>query len=502
LIDEPMSSFAQMRGHMNASKFTGVSMKNSRDGQKQRRHKKTVTMVVKAEVSTSQAPSQSSTAMANTKSVAAIILGGGAGSRLYPLTKTRSKPAVPIGGAYRLIDVPMSNCINSGINKVYILTQFNSASLNRHLAKTYNFGNGIVNGGNGFVEVLAATQTPSSTEWFQGTADAVRQYSWLYTDVKNKDVVDIVILSGDHLYRMDYMKFVEHHRRTNADITIGCLPMDDSRASDFGLMKCDENCRIREFSEKPKGDALKAMAVDTTLLGLSPAEAKMKPYIASMGIYVFKKTSLNEFLNVKYKGYNDFGGEIIPFAARDGYNVQAYGFNDYWEDIGTIKSFFEANLNLAQDPPKFEFYNADAPIYTSPRYLPPAKVQNCHIKNAIISHGSSLSDCEVEDAIIGIRSVIGRGAKIEHAMIIGADYYESEEQKKALMAAGKVPIGVGENSIIKNTIVDKNARIGKNCTITNSKNVDSLIDEENGVYIRDGIVTILSNATIPDGTTI
>lgn len=277
-----------------------------------------------------------------------MILGGGAGTRLYPLTKNRAKPAVPIGGAYRLIDVPMSNCINSGLSKIYILTQFNSTSLNRHLARTYNFGAGGVGfGGGGFVEVLAATQTPTDKEWFQGTADAVRQYAWLFEDIKNRDVEDIVILSGDHLYRMDYMQFVNHHRATKADITIGCLPMDDSRASDFGLMKIDSEGRITEFAEKPKGEALKAMQVDTTVLGLSPEEAKASPYIASMGIYVFKKEVMVELLR-SHTEMNDFGGEIIPSAAKER-RVMAYLFNDYWEDIGTIKSFFDANLALTEN---------------------------------------------------------------------------------------------------------------------------------------------------------
>ena len=447
---------------------------------------------------------QSNSTISNSKSVAAVILGGGAGTRLYPLTKSRAKPAVPIGGAYRLIDVPMSNCLNSGITKMYILTQFNSVSLNRHLARTYNFGNGIMYGGAGFVEVLAATQTPGlgGKEWFQGTADAVRQYAWLFEDIKNKDVDDIVILSGDHLYRMDYMAFVERHREVNADITIGCLPMDDERASDFGLMKIDETGRINEFAEKPTGEALKAMQVDTTILGLDEDAAKASPYIASMGIYVFKKEALLNFLNKDYPKDNDFGGEIIPKAAADGYHVQAYLFNDYWEDIGTIKSFFEANLALTKDPPQFEFYDATAPIYTSPRYLPPAKIDKCHVKDAIISHGCSLADCTVEDAIIGLRSQVGAGCTIKHAMIIGADYYESDEQKAKVIAAGGVPVGIGEGCTISNAIIDKNARIGKNCTITNAAGVEDLVDEENGIYIRSGIITILRNATIPDNTVI
>eukprot|EP00889_Picochlorum_renovo_P002856 jgi/Picre1/29886/NNA_005267.t1 len=405
-----------------------------------------------------------------TNSVLAVILGGGAGTRLYPLTKNRAKPAVPIGGAYRLIDVPMSNCINSGMSKIYILTQFNSTSLNRHLAKTYNFGAGGVRfGGEGFVEVLAATQTPTDKEWFQGTADAVRQYSWLFEDIKNRSVEDIVILSGDHLYRMDYMRFVDHHRATNADVTIGCLPMDDERASDFGLMKIDDQGRIIEFAEKPKGDALKAMAVDTTVLGLDEKAAAMNPYIASM--------------------------------AAD-YNVQAFLFNDYWEDIGTIKSFFHANLALTANPPKFEFHNPEGPIYTSPRFLPPAKVIQSELTDAIVSHGAMVKNSKIKHSIIGLRSRVGVDTTIEDTMIMGADYYESDEQRKLLESQGKVPIGIGAGTTLKNVIVDKNARIGKNCTIVNRENVQEASKEEDGYYIRDGIVVVLRNGTIPDNTII
>ena len=436
-----------------------------------------------------------------TSSVMAVILGGGAGSRLYPLTKNRAKPAVPIGGAYRLIDVPMSNCINSGLSKIYILTQFNSTSLNRHLAKTYNVGSGGVRfGGEGFVEVLAATQTPTDKEWFQGTADAVRQYSWLFEDIKNRNVEDIVILSGDHLYRMDYMKFVDHHRATNADVTIGCLPMDDSRASDFGLMKIDDNGRIIEFAEKPKGDALKAMAVDTTVLGLDKSAAALNPYIASMGIYVFKKETMLELLK-SHEEMNDFGGEIIPKAASD-YNVQAYLFNDYWEDIGTIKSFFHANLGLTSNPPKFEFHDQEGPIYTSPRFLPPAMVIGSKLSDTIVSHGAMVADSVIKHSIVGLRARVGAGANIEDTMIMGADFYENDEQRAALEAQGKVPIGIGAGTTLKNVIVDKNGRIGKNCTIINKDNVQEAAMEDQGYYIRDGIVVVLRNATIPDGTVI
>lgn len=298
------------------------------------------------------------------------------------------------------------------------------------------------------------------------------------------------------------MAFVDRHREVDADITIGCLPMDDERASDFGLMKIDDTGRITEFAEKPEGDALKSMQVDTTVLGLTPEEAKASPYIASMGIYVFKKSALLSFLNEEYPKDNDFGSEIIPKAAADGSHVQAYLFNGYWEDIGTIKSFFEANLALAKNPPQFEFYDARAPIYTSPRFLPPAKIEKCHVKDAIISHGCSLADCTVENAIVGLRSQVGKGCTIKKAMIIGADFYESDEQKAKVIASGGVPVGIGENCTISNAIIDKNARIGKNCVITNAAGVEELEDEENGVYIRSGIITILRNATIPDGTVI
>jgi len=440
---------------------------------------------------------------ASTRSVLAIILGGGAGTRLYPLTKQRAKPAVPIGGAYRLIDVPMSNCINSGISKIYILTQFNSTSLNRHLTRAYNFGNGIRFGGDGFVEILAATQTPTpgGKDWFQGTADAVRRYAWLLESVKIRQVEDIVILSGDHLYRMDYMKFVQRHRETNADITVAAIPCDEKRASDFGLMKIDKTGRINDFAEKPKGAALEEMKVDTTILGLTPGEASEKPYIASMGIYVFKKEVLIDLLNEKMPTANDFGSEIIPEAAED-MRVQAYLFNDYWEDIGTMKSFFEANLALAQHPPRFEFYDALNPIFTSPRFLPPAKVYNCQVSDAIISHGACLEDCEVDNAIIGLRSRVGKGVKIQDAMLMGADYYESEDLRSKLLAEGKVPIGIGDGSLIQNTIVDKNARVGKNCVLVNKAGVEEANLEEDGLYIRSGIVTVLHDATIPDGFTI
>ncbi|CAA7388713.1 unnamed protein product [Spirodela intermedia] len=438
----------------------------------------------------------------NPRSVVAIILGGGAGTRLFPLTKQRAKPAVPIGGAYRLIDVPMSNCINSGLNKVYILTQFNSASLNRHLARTYNLGNGV-NFGDGFVEVLAATQTPGEAgqRWFQGTADAVRQFHWLFEDARAKDIEDVLILSGDHLYRMDYMDFVQRHRQSGADITISCLPMDDSRASDFGLMKIDNKGRVMSFSEKPKGDELKAMEVDTTVLGLSRDEAKKNPYIASMGIYVFKKELLLNLLRWRFPTANDFGSEIIPASAKE-FFIKAYLFNDYWEDIGTIKSFFEANLALTAHPPRFSFYDAAKPIYTSRRNLPPSKFDNSKIVDSIVSHGSFLDNCTVEHSVVGIRSRINSNVHLKDAVMLGADYYETEDEVASLISEGRVPIGIGENSKIRNCIIDKNARIGRDVNISNSEGIQEADRSSEGFYIRSGITVILKNSTIKDGLVI
>eukprot|EP00882_Tetradesmus_deserticola_P003507 GHRQ01003710.1.p1 GENE.GHRQ01003710.1~~GHRQ01003710.1.p1 ORF type:complete len:563 (+),score=264.54 GHRQ01003710.1:124-1689(+) len=454
----------------------------------------------------SQTIQYTETSRAKSSSVLAIILGGGAGTRLYPLTKQRAKPAVPIGGAYRLIDVPMSNCINSGISKIYILTQFNSTSLNRHLARTYNMGSGVRFGGEGFVEVLAATQTPTEKQWFQGTADAVRQYAWLLTDTKNRNIEDVVILSGDHLYRMDYMQFVDYHRSSNADITIGCIAYDETRASDFGLMKIDGNRKVVSFAEKPKGDALKEMMVDTTVLGLSKEEAEAKPFIASMGIYVFKKGVLADMLKEDKTGgkkFNDFGGEIIPFAAANNMKVNAYLFEGFWEDIGTIKSFFEENLKLAQQAAPFEFYDPASPIYTSPRFLPPAKIEDdCQVEEAIISHGCTVKRSTIKNAVVGLRSHIAEGCTLHNTMIIGADYYESEEQIAKVTASGGVPLGIGAGSTLKNCIVDKNARIGKNVVIENKDGVEELDKQDQGYMIRSGIVVILRNATIKDGTTI
>jgi glucose-1-phosphate adenylyltransferase len=428
------------------------------------------------------------------KKVLAIILGGGAGTRLYPLTKLRAKPAVPVAGKYRLIDIPVSNCINSEIYKIYVLTQFNSASLNRHIARAYNFSGFS----DGFVEVLAAQQTPENPNWFQGTADAVRQYIWL---LEEWDAEEYLILSGDHLYRMDYRQFIERHRETNADITLSVIPIDKRRASDFGLMKIDNSGRVIDFSEKPKGEALEQMKVDTSVLGLSKEQAEEQPYIASMGIYVFKREVLIKLLKESLEK-TDFGKEIIPDAAKD-YNVQAYLFDDYWEDIGTIEAFYNANLALTRQPmPPFSFYDEEAPIYTRPRYLPPSKILNCNVTESIIGEGCIIKNCRIQHSVIGVRSRIESGAVIEESLIMGSDFYQPYIERQTTLEQGDIPIGIGPDTIIRKAIIDKNAHIGRDVKIINKDNVQEAEREKEGFYIRSGIVVVLKNAVIPDGTVI
>lgn len=428
------------------------------------------------------------------KKVLSIILGGGAGTRLYPLTKVRAKPAVALAGKYRLIDIPISNCINSDILNIYVLTQFNSASLNQHVTRTYSLSGFR----QGFVEVLAAQQTPENTDWFQGTADAVRQYMTLFEQI---DVDEYLILSGDHLYRMDYREFIHRHRESGADITLAVLPVGEERASSFGLMKVDDTGRIVDFSEKPKGDDLRQMQVDTASLGLSAEEAKSKPYIASMGIYVFKRQVLIDLLN-KWPDHTDFGNQILPNAAKD-LKLQAYLFNDYWEDIGTIKSFFDANLALVKQPdPPFSFYDKSAPIYTRARYLPPTKHEECQVSQSMISEGCVIKESRITNSIVGIRSRIEADCTITDSLLMGADYYQSNFERESECDRKIVPIGIGANSEISNAIIDKNARIGCGVKIINKDRVEEADREEQGFYIRSGITIVLKDATLPDGTII
>ena len=431
--------------------------------------------------------------MAQYDNVVAVVLGGGAGSRLFPLTRERSKPAVPLGGKYRLIDVPVSNCINSLITQIFVLTQYNSASLNRHVSQTYRFSSFS----SGFVEILAAEQRHDSPDWFQGTADAVRQ---IIPHLRDWPVKSLLILSGDHLYRMDYRKFLDRHYETNADVTISVVPARQQDAGEFGLLKTDESGKIVEFKEKPKGEELESMRVDTTQFGLSDEEAEKRPFLASMGIYIFNYQHLLDLLATD-TSWVDFGRELIP-AAIHRCNVQAHVFDHYWEDIGTIRSFYNANLDLASPLPKFNFFNTEAPIYTRSRHLPPSKIHNCDIDNSMVSEGCILNGIQARNSIIGLRSRIGAGARIENSIVMGSDYYESLDEIKANLETSRPHIGIGANSIIRNSIVDKNVRIGRDVQLVNKNGIENL-DSDNGCYyIREGLVIIPKNSVIEDGTVI
>lgn len=425
--------------------------------------------------------------------VVAVILGGGAGSRLFPLTGERSKPAVPLGGTYRLIDVPVSNCINSEITQIFVLTQYNSASLNRHISRTYRFSSFS----SGFVEVLAAEQTKDNPQWFQGTADAVRQ---MLPHLRDWRVDTLLILSGDHLYRMDYRKFLDRHFTTGADLTVSVIPCRPHEAPEFGLLKANESGEIVEFREKPKGEALEAMRVDTTRFGLGAAEASARPFLASMGIYVFNYNKLVELLKAD-TSWVDFGREIIP-AAIQKYTVQAHLFKDYWEDIGTIRAFYEANLDLAAPLPKFNFFDASAPIYTRSRYLPPSKLLGCDIDQSMVSEGCILNGTRVRRSIIGLRSRIDTGVNIEESIIMGSDVFETIAEIRSNIEQKKPHIGIGENTLIRRSIVDKNVRIGNNVKLVNRHNADTFDAPDGSYYIREGIIIIPKNAVIPDGTEI
>jgi glucose-1-phosphate adenylyltransferase len=427
------------------------------------------------------------------RNLLAVILGGGAGTRLFPLTQQRSKPAVPVGGKYRLVDIPISNCINSDVLKIFVLTQYNSASLNRHIAQTFRFSQFS----NGFVEILAAEQTPESRQWFQGTADAVRQ---VLPHMGDWGIDTLLILSGDHLYRMDYRDFLQRHYDTDADVTVSVIPCAAQAASDFGLLKTDQDGRIIEFKEKPVGDDLETMRVDTTAFGLSPDDAAARPFLASMGIYVFKYDRLEKLL-AEDPSWLDFGREIIPAAIGKG-KVQAFMFDGYWEDIGTIGAFYKANLDLTTQIPKFNLFDAEAPVYTRARYLPPSKIQESDIRDSIVSDGCILNGAKVSNSIIGLRSRISKAVQIEASIVMGADYYQTIEDMREDRAAGLPSVGIGEETIIRRAIIDKNARIGAGVRLLNAAGELDADSEDKSYYIRDGIIIIPKNAVVRAGTVV
>ena len=420
-----------------------------------------------------------------TSKTLAIIMGGGAGTRLFPLTKERAKPAVPLAGKYRLVDIPISNCLNSGLRGIYILTQFNSTSLHRHINASYKFDDFTPS----FVEILAAQQTPEGSRWYQGTADAVRQNMRYFLE---RPYDYYVILSGDQLYRMDYREMLRQHVETASDLTIATIPVIRSDAKGFGIMLTDEEKRIRQFVEKPKDEAvLDGLKIPADLLKAidQPPEADL--YQASMGIYIFNRSVLEACLD---NDFVDFGKNIIP-AAISQYKVMAHIFQGYWEDIGTIRAFFDANLNLADDHPQYSFYVPGAPIFSHPGCLPASVIRSANLDRAMISDGCVVGSVTLERCIIGIRSIIQSGSTLKNVIMMGADYYESESRPSA---PGAPPIGVGRDCTINGAIIDKNARIGNNVVITpDGKSQD--FDGE-GYYIRDGIVVVPKNGVIPDGT--
>ena len=430
---------------------------------------------------------------ANSK-LLSVILGGGAGNRLFPLTQQRSKPAVPLGGKYRLVDIALSNCINSDILRTFVLTQYNSASLNRHIAQTYRFSQFS----NGFVEILAAEQTPESPQWFQGTADAVRQ---VLPHIRDWGIDTLLILSGDHLYRMDYRQFLQRHHESDADVTVSVIPCEARAASEFGLLKTDEHGRIVEFKEKPKGDDLLSMQVDTTQLGLDPNEAQRRPFLASMGIYVFKYDRLEHLLNEGDPSWMDFGKEVIPAAIASG-PVQAFMFDGYWEDIGTIGAFYRANLDLTSKIPKFNLFDAEAPVYTRARYLPPSKVEETEINDSIISDGCIINGAKVTNCVIGLRSRLSKGVQIDASFMMGADFYQTFEEMRNDMSRGLPRVGIGEGTVIRRAIIDKNARIGTNARLLNEAGTTEADGPGGSYFIRDSIIIVPKNAIIADGTVI
>jgi len=419
--------------------------------------------------------------------VLSIILGGGKGTRLYPLTKERSKPAVPFGGKHRIVDIPISNCINSGYNKIYILTQFNSASLHMHITNAYNFDRFS----RGFVEILAAEQTLEHSGWYEGTADAVRKN---FVHFKTQNPTHYIILSGDQLYKMDLKQYMDAHIKSGAQITIATTSVTREDASGFGIMKINEDKRITAFMEKPAKD-LDISDWKIPEKSRTPGATAGKDYLASMGIYIFDAPVLEAVLNNKL---TDFGKEIIPQAIKD-YKVNSYIYDGYWEDIGTIKSFYESTLDLCSLHPKFNFYDEKAPIYTHIRNLPPSKLNKATIDCVTAAEGCIITDATIKNSVIGIRSIIEKGCELTGVVCMGADMYETAEEKANNVTKNIPNIGIGENTKIKGAIIDKNARIGKNCSI--GLNPEKLQPGEQGpFFVADGIIVIKKDAIIPDGT--
>lgn len=427
----------------------------------------------------------------DTDRVLSVILGGGAGTRLFPLTKERAKPAVPLAGKYRLVDIPISNCINSDLRRIYLLTQFNSASLHRHITQAYKFDHFT----EAFVELLAAEQTYSDTSWYQGTADAVRKNMVHFL---NHEFDYMLVLSGDQLYRMDYGTILAQHVESGADVTIATTPVRQREAHAFGIMQMERDLRITRFVEKPTDPDVQRslmLPVDTyPTFGIDDdGEGRL---LASMGIYVFNRDVLRTLLD---NDLTDFGKHVIP-AAIDTHRVYSYVFQGYWEDIGTIRAFFEASLDLAAELPRFNFFDMESPIFTRPLFLPASKINNAQIDHAIISDGCIIKQASIFESVIGIRSIIGPGSSIRRTIVMGCDDYEPTEAAAESLARGIPPLGIGANTRIENAIIDKNARIGSNVVITPEGKPDRV--DHPMYYVRDGVVIIPKSGIVPDGTVI
>ncbi len=414
------------------------------------------------------------------RDVIAIILGGGRGSRLYPLTKLRTKPAVPLAGNYRLIDIPISNCINSGVERIFVLTQFLSASLVRHVQRTYKFDMFS----DGFVDMLPAEQTLTSSDWYQGTADAVLRQLHHFTA---RGARDCLILAGDHLYRMDYGRFLAVHRSTDADATVAVLPVGEADVGRFGILKTEADGRIVAFHEKPQGNQ--------ELLDLQSRPGDERPYLGSMGIYLFKTEVLERMLKANIG--DDFGRHIIPAAVNAG-RVWSFPFEGYWEDIGTLEAFYHANLALTRESRPFNFYDPKLPIYTRPRFLPASRIDGCHMHRVVVASGCRLYNATIDECVLGLRSVVRPRARLSKVVMLGADFYENGDDKARNQAKGIPDLGIGEGAVIERAIIDKDARIGAGVVIRNCKGQPDR--EEDNYVVRDGFVVVPKGAVIPAGT--
>jgi glucose-1-phosphate adenylyltransferase len=419
--------------------------------------------------------------------VLAIILGGGRGARLFPLTQMRSKPAVPIGGKYRLIDIPISSCLHSELRRIFILTQFNSASLNRHIGQAYRMD--VFS--QGFVEILAAEQTPENSNWFQGTADAVRQARRHF---ERTEANYYLILAGDHLYRMDYGDMIDAHIDRDADVTIAAQPVDANDATQMGIFRFDRNGQIVAFEEKPNHDRLAEIGASVPNGAVFMGHDPEKPFVASMGIYVFSRQVLMDVLD---EPGIDFGREILP-AALSRYKVNAYLHRGYWADVGTVESYYDANIALTRPDPPFQFYDSRRPIYTRPRFLPASRLESCTLNEALVTEGCSIDHCSISQSIVGLRNVIRSGGTVTRSLLLGADYYETEDMVPARSSLPR--LGIGRNVVLDRVIVDKNARLGDEVRLVNEANVQHA--DGDGYYIRNGIIIVPKDGVVVDGTVV